>query len=316
MTDVWIEPCGGSFAVGYGLLSMIAGRSLPPPLKIQGGKQNYVRAILEQAGNRASPSRFVYNEPGPYGRLWHTLHTDRFALIERLSRFVNEDPTDLWQRLAAAPVPSDPLERVAVWTVLQFWSWGGKLIYPMEPDARQGMLFGSAHAVWRTFGFNRSDAYNAEYREARGEGIGRRNIRLPDLIARLKAVPELTLLEVHQRSALELDLDRFKGQRVTVLLDPPYQGTLGYGPDVLERPDVIALCRRYHLLGFRVILCEAEPLDVMLGHGWTSVRIDDQIRGRGRTWAGTQEWLTLNTTLGTHSVVTRVSPINGGSINE
>lgn len=267
-----------------------------------GSKHNFLEALLPAA--RLEPGcgadHFLAIEPGPYGEFWEVARDPRARrrLVRWLRDRAGRDPASLWERYAAAPVPEDPFERAAIWSVLQFWGYGRKLVYPAPcvQDVSQLGLFQtqSGHIRrWKTHGMDRTGPYNAEYRAKRGEGHGRRNVRLHDLVARLEALPDLSSLTIITSSALEVDPALWGGHGVLVLIDPPYDGTEGYGPFEMSRAAVVALARAWARTRARVIVCEAEPISELVDEGWQKVEITAYLKGRGRT-NGCREWLTMN----------------------
>jgi hypothetical protein len=77
-------------------------------------------------------------------------------------------------------------------------------------------------------------------------------------------------------------------------MDPPYQGTTGYGND-LPRAEVVELARRWADAGAVVCISEAEALPALMADGWHSVEITGCRKGQKRTFSRQQrEWLTLN----------------------
>ena len=77
-------------------------------------------------------------------------------------------------------------------------------------------------------------------------------------------------------------------------MDPPYQGTTGYGND-LPRAEVVELARRWADAGATVCISEAEALPELMADGWHSVEITGCRKGPKRTFSKQQrEWLTLN----------------------
>lgn len=152
---IFVELCAGSAAVSLRWLSSKA----KPPLSYQGGKRGYADAILRAMGQAPGAGRgheIVLCEPGPWGEAWEHWRTaeGRADTAERLEAWAAEDPRTLWERLRRAPVPADVAERVATWAVLQFWSFGNKVVEP-------------AGAGWNEHGFNKAAAYRREHHEAR-----------------------------------------------------------------------------------------------------------------------------------------------------
>ena len=93
----------------------------------------------------------------------------------------------------------------------------------------------------------------------------------------------------------QVDIAIWGGPGALVVIDPPYDGTEGYGPYELSRRAVLQLARAWAWSGSRVVLCEAVPLCKVLGPGWYSTRIDSKQSGRGRNnYGATQEWVTTN----------------------
>lgn len=86
-----------------------------------------------------------------------------------------------------------------------------------------------------------------------------------------------------------------------VSIDPPYQGTTGYGP-ALTRERVVELAEEAHEADCRVLVHETEP--VINGGPWRSVELQRRYGANQDTWRKgrkngdpgerRQEWLTLN----------------------
>lgn len=79
-----------------------------------------------------------------------------------------------------------------------------------------------------------------------------------------------------------------------VYIDPPYQGTTGYGAD-LGRDEVVTLARSWARRGAVVCISEAEPIPELVEDGWHNVEITRCRKGQKRTFSRQQrEFLTLN----------------------
>ena len=79
--------------------------------------------------------------------------------------------------------------------------------------------------------------------------------------------------------------------RIVVYLDPPYQGTTGYGHD-LNRDEVITLAMRWVDAGADVYISEAERIQIP---GWHHVDITGCRRGQKRTFSKQQrEWVSCS----------------------
>lgn len=274
-----VEGCAGSAALS---LHLLGGK---PPVHYQGGKRGYVEAITDELGLAPGlVDRFVLIEPGPWGVAW-ALWRDRSALRETIARvrgWERVDPARLWRDLARLPVPADLVERVARWAVLQLWSWGAKPI--VERGGR-----------WGTHGFNRSNAYRAEFNAraaARGHDTTRwakRSRRLDWLADGLAALPDLSRVEVVQTWIQ--DYAPIPG--ALLYLDPPYhRTTIDYAHD-LPRPKVAAVARAWHRAGCAVAVSEQSAIDEL--DGWGAVKLPRE-RGFGRQnfTAQRDEWLTVS----------------------
>ena len=77
-------------------------------------------------------------------------------------------------------------------------------------------------------------------------------------------------------------------------MDPPYQGTTGYGND-LPREEVLELARRWHDAGAIVMISEAVGLAADLPGEWWEVDITSTRVGQARTFSRQKvEMVTLN----------------------
>lgn len=275
-----VELCAGSAAVSLRWLRPKA----RPPLGYQGGKQGYADAILDALGMRPGDgvgNDIVLCEPGPWGDAWEHWRTieGRADTCARLEAWAGEDPRTLWERLRAAPVPVEMGERVATWAVLQFWGFANKPVT-------------WAGSEWEEHGFIGLPAYRAEQRE-RGAAAGydvsswaTRSLRLPDVVALLRRLPDLSRVRVHRGPAQ--DLAPIPG--AAVYLDPPYQDATGYG-HAFPRAEVLATAECWRAAGCVVAVSEACPLPL---DGWRTMRLPKR-KGAGRTWSKQQEeWLTVS----------------------
>jgi hypothetical protein len=239
---VFVELCAGSAAVS---LRAMRG-SARPPLGYQGGKRGYARAILAALGLQPGACRdwrFVWVEAGPWAEAWQVWRTDegRADTIARLRAWEGEPRREGWERLAAAPVPSEHFERAAVWAVL----------------THAGHMSKGAHAdglVWRHAGVDAGWASGDAWKV----GLG----TVADEVARLPSLSRVEVIHGDVRT-----VEPIPG--AVVLVDPPYAGTTGYGTD-LSRPDVLAVAERWRAAGCTVAVCEQEPLPLP---GWHHVEL-------------------------------------------
>lgn len=278
--QTFVELCAGSAAISLRWLRAKA----RPPLGYQGGKQGYADAILDALG--MNPGGGVGNdiilcEPGPWGDAWEHWRTaeGRADTCARLEAWAGEDPRTLWESLHKTPVPVEMGERVTTWTVLQFWGFGHK---PVK----------CAGSEWKAHGFIGLPAYRAEQRE-RGAALGfdvsawaTKSLRLTDVATSIRCLPDLSRVRVHRGSAQTLE--PIPG--AVVYIDPPYQGTTGYG-HAFPRAEVLDTAERWWAEGCVVAVSEACPLPL---DGWRTMRLPKR-KGAGRTWSKQQEeWLTVS----------------------
>ncbi len=112
--------------------------------------------------------------------------------------------------------------------------------------------------------------------------------RLPDALGRLvPSWPPVTVTDDGRKL--------FKvPEGAIVYIDPPYQGTTGYGAD-LGRDEVVTLARSWARRGAVVCISEAEPIPELVEDGWHNVEITRCRKGQKRTFSRQQrEFLTLN----------------------
>lgn len=277
------ELCAGSAAVSMAWMGQRT------PLGWQGGKRAFANSILHAAGLAPlgalrTGGEVVLCEPGPWGdawRLWCEHGTSHTA--SRLLAWNTADPANLWGMLSAAPTPADPFDRVLVWCVLQFWSFGSKPV--IDVGGR-----------WRTHGFHEEGAYRSEIARAKREQ-GRpkyrmgRDQRLSILAARLAAL-DLSRIRAVYRSIAEVPI--YPG--AITYLDPPYVGTTCAYGHTMSRPMVLDVVIARAKAGELVMVSEAEPLDLL---GWSALKLPSP-RGRGRNnfTAQREEWLTVCPALG------------------
>lgn len=271
MPPVFVELCCGSAATSLCLWGA------EPPFPYQGSKTRYAPAILHKIGITTPPERVVLVDTGEWADAWRVLmdRTTRPVVVDLVAGLVStgEDPRELWERLRTAPVPVDPLLRVAVWTVLQRLAFSGKAV-AARPDG----------SGWDHPGFNPTHAYG----RAATDTFGALEPQLPALPSRLAALPWLPV-EAHR-----LDVRRFlppaDATGWVVYFDPPYAGTTGYGADDLTRDEVLDVAVAWRARGAIVVVSEAEPLDLP---GWHCVDISSERVGKVSSWQR-PEWLTMS----------------------
>ena len=116
--DVFADVCCGSGAVAL----RVAGGPLAPPTGYMGGKRRYASAILGAAGIRPGQAKHVVMaDGGAWGWAWGALLDPdvRPQVCEILRSWTDEDPVELWHRLAKQPQAEGAAERAAQWLWLQ-----------------------------------------------------------------------------------------------------------------------------------------------------------------------------------------------------
>ncbi len=255
---IWVEPCAGGAACA---LYLVGGRQCVPPVSWMGGKRYLSAAIVgAMMGERRIPDAVYLADPGPWGWVWPILR-DHCHEISTLILAWHDDENDVeafWKRLEAAPVPTHPIERVAVWCVLQRCVWRSKPV-----SIRGGR--------WKTDGFS-------------GVGTGKgKTLSLAHQASAVRLMSALAFVpfHIHHGDATGIEVP---GGEVFVYIDPPYVGTTGYG-HALPRVRVLDLARRWQDAGAVVAVSEREPLEL---DGWHPVDLCGVV-GRGG-----DEWLTMS----------------------
>lgn len=259
-----IELCAGSAA-----LTMRAW-DREPLVPYMGGKGRYAESLLSLL-EIDRPTSVALVDPGPWGKVWSVLAdpATRLEVRTTLSEWSKQDPRGLWTDVASKPPPDSPVRFAATFLFLQRLSFAGKPVHVVK-------------SKWRTGGFNETSAYGTPARE----GFGAVKPQLPSLVQRLADMPFICELEGRHHTAKWLRIPS-DARGTTVYIDPPYQGTTGYGHD-FERAEVINLALRWAAAGARVAISESEPLDIP---GWRSEPV--QRSGKKSDWQ-TNEWVTMS----------------------
>ena len=272
----FVELCCGTGAVS---LALIGGRRVRPPATRAGAKTGYATAILRAMGLRPGDGTdllLLADSDPSIRRLWQVLPDGRAlrAVRARIREVRDEDDLRLWQRLAQAPVPEDPVEYVATWLLLQ----GRQAMRPVTEwtDGRWGAVRDGNVSTCNYFA------------EADGWGLCRRRI-----LERLDV-----LLQVRQWPRVEwllpdvAELEPRNARDAYVYMDPPYVNTIAYA-HALPREAVVAVAERYRVAGAEcVAVSEGEPIPI---DDWHHVELTTVRGGNGRTLSrSNREWLTLS----------------------
>jgi len=260
-----VELCCGSAALTLHL------HGSEPLMPFMGGKGRYAKAIAEMFGLER-PSSVLLVDVGPWADAWAVLFSShRVHVISMLDAMVQEEPRELWDRLRKEPPPVDPVRRCAVFLVLQRLAFRGKAVQPRADG-------------WNDPGISETSAYG---RVGTGR-FGEVKPQLPQLPGLVVMLPEPDRCVVTGSATVIRPTD--DALNWDVYLDPPYLGTTGYGPGDMTRDEVLELAQRWDSAGARVIVSEAEPLDLP---GWHHTEITNQRVGKKSSWQR-REWITSN----------------------
>lgn len=260
-----IETCCGSAALSLHLLG--APKQLVPYQGSKWALRKQLSALLVRLGYWGAPSEVWLGDVGPAASAMQQALSQSWAVAEQLRPLVSEggrDPRALYARLHGGEVPSLPALAAAEWLWLQRMAFSGKAV-----GVREGR--------WFSAGLNITSALGVAATERFGEvkPLG------PALLRAVEAIPDhgATVIAWDEApTANDWREDGPRGVRPVVLIDPPYQGTLGYPCGDMPREEVVALAEDWHACGATVIVCEAEAIDALVARGWTAERIQE---GRG-----------------------------------
>lgn len=264
-----VEPCCGSAALSLHCIG--ARRSLIP---YQGSKWS-LRKQLRELLPDGPPGSIALDDAS---WIWpitveHAVSRTQWVLeqLEPLVEAGSKDPEAVFRRLSGGPVPHD-LDRLAAHTLwLQRMSYRNKAIAVIDYK-------------WVAHGMDTTAAYGRAATDKFGEVK-------PLGPALLKSVEGLQDLFFGRFTSIN-DVDPASS---VVYIDPPYNGTTGYRAGGMSREDVIAMALDWHELGARVIISEAEPINIT---GWSHKMIRGASRSHGkqafRRATRGEEWITFN----------------------
>jgi hypothetical protein len=280
-----------------------------------GSKQGYAGAILEVLGLRSGQGAesFLWCEPDDGCRALLQAYPQPDILREAaeiIRSWAEEDPRALWERLRAeGPIRGCSGAEVARWARIvtsnrlinldpETWkntgaggsTHGGDDFSTGAEDLARGFEGVSAREVGRfalVTGQSVEKRPTGAYWFTRPNGEGQKSADgyAQDFDTLTPGWPPVTVCS----DAREVDPGQLP-EGTVAYMDPPYQGTTGYGHD-LDRDAVVALARRWADAGAVVCISEAEPIEAL---GWHHVEITGCRKGQRRTFGGTHEWLTLN----------------------
>lgn len=284
----FFDVCCGTGAISLRLLNSRA-RSLP----MIGSKGAYAASVLDAIGVRGRrPDRLVMVDCGPWGCFWKAIAQERRGLdvatvvetswsrwlqMGRAS-FVGVGPDSrpdgqsVYDHLSASPVSTDLVERSAAFACLQIANARGRAV---QVQAGAWVTHGYAHLS----------------KSGRAKGFSER-LRLRQVADRIRALagvdwPPTT---VHASDLRLLELEPREGD--FVVIDPPYDGTLGYGDLDLDRREVLYQARMLCSRGATVGICEGQQLDADLPT-WHCHPVSGS-NWQPRTMGNTTEWLTMS----------------------
>jgi hypothetical protein len=313
-------------------LRLQGGPHCRPPVSRMGNKAGYAGAILEVLGLRSGQGAesFLWCEPDDGCRALLQAYPQPEVLraaAEIIRSWADEDPRELWERLRAeGPIRGADGGEVARYVLIGAWAF-------RQGDASSGFhplrAYGS---VWRskTGPDGQAPPLTASKVASKCEAVAASEIARWARITtsnRLINLDPQTWRNTGQGGTTHGGEDFSTGAEdlargfepsastwppVTVCadarevepgelpegtvayMDPPYQGTTGYGND-LPRAEVVELARRWADAGAGVCISEAEALPELMADGWHSVEITGCRKGQKRTFSKQQrEFLTLN----------------------
>jgi len=248
---LFVEPCAGALGVSMALAGSRA------PCGWMGGKMGYADAILQTMGLRRGQGvrELWIADTNDWAKAWPVLLSGQAKACAEVIRGWQGTPAEearRWRELRDARQAEGMAETVdaaARWVALVHLSVlaAGKACALRPDGTRQG------HGI------------------AWSDGLVRRVAALPTIPTR--AWPDAREIPTPPAGSY-------------VLIDPPYDGTTGYGGG-LPRADVIALADRMASEGAKVWICEHDPL----GPGAVDISALrwGTVRGKSRR---TSEWLT------------------------
>lgn len=238
----FVELCAGTAAITFALFEA------NPPVPMAGSKRTLASQIVPLLKLERPPERVILNDPGEWGRTLAVLFGGGWeAVASMFDAWAADDARILFDRLRSTAPSPDPVERAATHLYLQTRTYRGKPVYPR-----------AVGAGWVTHGFD------SEYRIAVSKASGAKdrgwfNAR-PALAKKLRALAGVRwpVVEVHQRDGLDLARELAAQGGLVVLVDPPYEGTTGYGTE-FPRSDVMEAAKLLAARN-RVVICENTPL--------------------------------------------------------
>lgn len=259
-----VESYCGSAALTLHLLG--AKRRLVP----YRGSKWHVRTALEglireTTGVEGPPRHVLLFDAIPWASTLYVALCRRPELLPILDNIVEQgekDPAATAKRLASEPLRVLSTES-ATYRQDQLYTAAAHLW--LQRMAFRGKSVGVAGNRWVWPGLSKTSAYGEPSTDKFGE-VKPQGRSLLRAVASLPEVPD--------------DLFHWGPQLAVIYLDPPYKGTTGYAgtspPETRENVVAKALCHRSR--GHDVFVSEAEPIEELEAHGWSSACL---FRGRG-----------------------------------
>lgn len=247
----WVSLCCGLAATECRAMT---GRF--PPVARMGGKRAYADGVLDILGTW--PKRWLFIDADiAVVEFWQTAFAGLLPAVADVIRNAPADGEELWRLWATEPVPVDLAERVARWIVLQkgnfsarpiTWTGGGwyntaggwsfKRVAGGRPDNSPAISVAStSRRLDAVDGWSGVAGFASLSPIAREKGFHDRIVRedLADKAGRLQPMGEALYLDLATSSPIVRPGD-------LVTIDPPYQGTTGYGCG-LSRERVVELAQ-------------------------------------------------------------------------
>lgn len=277
-----VECCAGAAALTVHLLG-----GKVALLPYQGSKwkvRKELGELLRHCGLEGPPSYVWLNDHGPFGRTWEAVVRFPDRVADAVESFVPDDPHGLFLRFNHALVPDDPVLFAAEHLFLQRLTVNGKAVL-----VREGR--------WNSPGFNKSSAYGCAGTERFGQVkpmipyLGRTVRQTGRLFDRVETTAT-TEDAFHPTTFLPMAANEGP---VVFFVDPPYEGTTGYG--AAQSFDLSACVDRLLAIrqGLPTLVVVTESKAISLSGDHSGMRLREPTKGKSPFRSTAAEWASWKT---------------------